>query len=90
MDEAQRIARTLVDERIVACVNIVPGVMSIYRWQGEICTADEWQLLLKVSGERIAALQARLPELHSYECPELICLRIDAGLPEYLQWICEQ
>lgn len=85
--EARKIADALVDEGLVACVNIIPGVESVYFWQGKRCRAKEWLLLMKTRKVRIDQLKARLPQLHSYVCPELIVLPITDGLPAYLDWL---
>jgi periplasmic divalent cation tolerance protein len=85
-DTAQRIADALVEERLAACVNLLPGVRSTYRWQGQVERAEEVLLLAKTTRERLPDLQARLVALHPYELPELIAVEA-AGLPAYLQWI---
>lgn len=85
--EARALANTLVDERLVACVNILPKATSIYRWNGKRCRATECVLLMKTTRTRIAALRRRLPQLHAYDCPELIVIPITAGLPAYLRWV---
>jgi periplasmic divalent cation tolerance protein len=84
---AERIARTLVDERLVACVNLLPGVTSVYRWQGEVETGEEVLMLAKTTGAGLAALTARIAALHPYDVPEVISLDITGGLPAYLEWI---
>ena len=81
-DTAQRIADALVDERLAACVNLLPGVRSTYRWQGQVERAEEVLLLVKTTRER-------LPDLHPYELPELLAVEA-AGLPAYLDWIARQ
>ncbi|MBS0381831.1 MAG: divalent-cation tolerance protein CutA [Proteobacteria bacterium] len=86
-ETATRIARALVEERLAACVNRVPGIASTYRWQGAVLEDAEVLLLIKTTRERFEALRARLIELHPYEVPELIALDIAAGNPAYLQWI---
>lgn len=86
-ETAARVARTLVEERLAACVNRVPGVASTYRWQGEVHDDAEVLLLVKTTRESFVALRDRLVELHPYEVPELIALAIDDGSPAYLQWI---
>jgi periplasmic divalent cation tolerance protein len=86
-DEAKRIARALVEERLAACATLIPGAHSIYNWQGAVEEADETIVLLKTTAERIDALEIRLKELHSYETPELLSLRVDAGSHAYLQWL---
>jgi periplasmic divalent cation tolerance protein len=86
-DEADRLARILVEERLVACVTLVPSVRSIYRWQGAVETAAETLLLLKTSSELVLALQTRLSALHSYETPEFLVLNVDLGSAGYLDWL---
>ncbi len=86
-EEAARLGRTLVDERLAACATVVPGVQSIYRWQGEVETAGETLLLLKTSPEQLAALEVRLHELHSYQTPEFLVLRVESGSHGYLDWL---
>ena len=81
------LARALVERRIVACVNIVPGVRSVYRWKGAIEDDTECVLLMKTRGDRYDALASALDELHSYDVPELIVLPIERGSAAYLGWI---
>jgi periplasmic divalent cation tolerance protein len=86
--EAKRIARAVVDARLAACVNILPGtVTSIYPWKGKVETAREKLLLIKTSRKRLAKLQAAVERLHSYDVPEFIALPITAGSHEYLAWL---
>src|SRR5882724_199949 len=84
---AEKIARTLVEERLAACVNIVPGIRSIYRWQGSVADDAEWLLVAKTARSRFAALEARVRALHSYEVPEVIALEIVEGSAPYLEWL---
>ncbi len=84
---AARIAAALVEERLAACVNRLPGVASTYRWQGRIEQADEVLLLIKTTAERLPALRQRLPQLHPHELPELIVVEAAGGLPAYLDWV---
>jgi periplasmic divalent cation tolerance protein len=86
-DEALTIARTLVEEKLAACVQIVPRIRSIYRWKGEICDEEEHLLIMKTRSQLFAVLQDRIRELHSYEVPEIVSFPIPAGLPEYLNWV---
>ena len=86
-DTAQRLARTLVEERLAACVSLLPGAVSTYRWQGQVEQATEVQLLAKTSADRRDALMARLAELHPYELPEILAVETAAGLPAYLDWV---
>ncbi len=86
-ESATRIAEGLVGERLAACVNLVPGLTSIYRWQGTIQRDQEVLLLIKTTAERLPALTATLRGLHPYEVPEIIALPIAEGLPDYLNWV---
>jgi periplasmic divalent cation tolerance protein len=86
--EAKRIARAVVEARLAACVNILPGtVTSIYRWKGKVETARERLLYIKTSRKRLARLQAAVERLHSYDVPEFIALPIVAGSRDYLAWL---
>jgi periplasmic divalent cation tolerance protein len=86
--EAQRIARAVVEGRLAACVNILPGVVtSIYRWEGKVESAPERLLLIKTSRKRLAKLQAAVEKLHSYDVPEFIAVPIAEGSSAYLSWI---
>lgn len=86
-DSAGRVAQALVEARLAACVGLVPGVQSVYRWQGQVERAQEVQLTIKTTRARFDALQARLLELHPYRVPELIALDAVGGLPAYLRWV---
>ncbi len=88
-DQALAIARALVAERLAACVNLVAGVRSIYRWREAIEDDREWLLLIKTTAARFAALERRVRELHSYETPEVVALPIAEGSPPYLKWLTE-
>ncbi|MGF0948721.1 divalent-cation tolerance protein CutA, partial [Klebsiella pneumoniae] len=77
----------LVAERLAACVNLLPGLRSVYRWQRKVEAAAEVLLLVKTSAEAYPALQERLRQLHPYELPELLAVEAASGLPEYLQWL---
>ncbi len=79
--------RTLVEERLAACATIISGAQSIYRWQGQIDSSAETILLLKTESDRLAALDSRLHELHSYQTPELLVLTVDSGSHDYLAWL---
>jgi len=85
--EAERIGRTLVEERLAACVNILSGMTSIYRWQGEVETAEETVLIAKTQGHLFDRLSARVKELHSYSVPCIVELPIGRGNPDYLDWL---
>jgi periplasmic divalent cation tolerance protein len=86
--EAKRVARAVVQARLAACVNILPGALtSIYRWKGNVETTRERLLLIKTSRKRLAKLQAEVERLHSYEVPEFIALPVVAGSRAYLAWL---
>ena len=86
-EEAARLGGALVEERLAACATLIPGAHSIYRWQGKIESATETLLLLKTGPDQLAALEARLHELHSYEVPEFLVLDVDAASQPYLDWL---
>jgi periplasmic divalent cation tolerance protein len=86
-DEARKIAQALVERRLAACVNIVPQIESVYRWQGKIETASEWLLVIKTEAGVFERLRDAIHELHSYELPECLLLEVDASSQEYLEWI---
>jgi periplasmic divalent cation tolerance protein len=87
IETARRIARQLVTENFAACANIVAAVESIYRWQDKIENANETLVFFKTTAARYAAFQDKLKSLHPYDVPEIICLGIADGLPEYLRWV---
>ncbi len=86
-EEAARLARTLVEERLAACGNVLPGLRSIYRWEGKVRDEGEALLLLKTTRERFAALRDRILALHPYEVPEVLALPVEAGAERYLSWV---
>ena len=86
-ETGERIARALVEERLAACVNRVPGVSSTYRWEGKVEQASEELLLIKTTASRLAKVTVRIKALHAYEMPEVIAIPITAGSTEYLDWI---
>ena len=85
--EAETIARRLVEERLAACVNVVTGVRSFYRWKGKIEDSSEWLLVIKSSRGRFEELRAALEKLHSYDVPEVIALPVVEGTKNYLNWM---
>lgn len=89
-EAAERLASALVEEQLAACVNVLPGIQSVYRWQGALERSAETLLLAKTTAERYPALQTRLQEMHPYDLPEIIALPVDRGLPGYLAWVSEQ
>src|SRR5690349_13367442 len=86
-DKAAEIARVLVEERLIACANVLPPVRSFYRWQGKVHDEAEVLALLKTAAEGLERLQQRLRELHPYEVPEMLALRVESGWPPYLEWL---
>ena len=86
-EEGRAIARALVEKRLAACVNLVPGVESVYQWQGKIETAAEWLLVIKTTAGAVGSLRDAIQEMHSYDVPEFISLAIDDGSNTYLEWI---
>jgi periplasmic divalent cation tolerance protein len=86
-EEAERIARRLVDLRLAGCVNVLAGVRSFYRWKDAIEDSGEWLLIVKTSRACLAKLRAELEQLHSYEVPEVVALPIVDGAPNYLNWL---
>lgn len=89
VDEGRRIGRSLVEEGLAACTNIVEGIRSIYLWKGEVCDDEEVLLIIKSKASLFERLKRRVKELHSYEVPEIIAFPITSGSPDYLRWIDE-
>jgi periplasmic divalent cation tolerance protein len=88
-ESGERIGRALVQERLAACVNLLPGMVSTFRWEGEVKQESELLLLIKTVGARVEASTQRIKALHPYEVPEIIALPIADGDPEYLKWLTE-
>jgi len=86
-DEALRIARSVVEERLAASANVVPGLRSFYRWKGEVQQASEWLVIVKTRRQRALELTRRIEALHSYEVPGILVLPVEGGLAAYLEWI---
>ena len=88
-EKAAELGRAVVEERLAACANLVPGVRSIYRWEGKVCDDAEVLLVLKTRRELFERLEARVKALHPYSVPEIIGLPIEAGHAPYLKWIAD-
>jgi periplasmic divalent cation tolerance protein len=86
-DAGEAIARVLVDERLAACVNVLAPMASVYRWQGAVESDTERQLIIKTTSDQAAAIHARLRELHSYDLPEFLVLKVADGGAAYLEWV---
>jgi len=80
-------ARTLVDERLAACVNVLPAMTSVYRWKGQVEQDREQQIVIKTTADQLSALEARVRELHAYEVPEFVVITADEGSAAYLAWV---
>jgi periplasmic divalent cation tolerance protein len=88
-EDAERIARALVERRLAACVNVVPGLVSVYRWKGAVERDEERLLVIKTRAEAVDAMRDAILSLHPYELPELVVLRVEAGHAAYLDWIAQ-
>lgn len=86
-EDAARVVRTLVEERLIACGNLLPGARSLYRWRGQVMDEREVVVLMKSRKQDWAALMSRLHELHPYETPECVAVRVAAGAPRYMAWL---
>lgn len=86
-EKARAAARVLVEEKLIACANLLPGVESIYRWKGAVETSAEVLVFFKTTIARYQAFETRLLQLHPYEVPEIVTLRAADGLPRYLRWV---
>lgn len=88
-ETARKIVRELVEARLAACGNIVPQIESIYRWQGKLESAGETLVFFKLPVERYPEFEAKLRSLHPYDVSEIICVKVEAGSPDYLRWVAE-
>jgi periplasmic divalent cation tolerance protein len=89
-DEALKIARHMVEERLAACANILPGITSVYWWEGKVQEEGEVSLILKTRRDLVDPLVARVKELHSYTCPCVVALPLSGGNPAFLDWIVKE
>jgi periplasmic divalent cation tolerance protein len=87
--DGEALARTLVTERLAACVNLLPEMQSLYQWKGELTADRERQLIIKTTENRLEALRTRLHQLHPYDLPEFLVVAVTDGSPEYLQWLAQ-
>ncbi len=87
VEAAQRIAHALVEQKLAACVNLIPNLTSVYHWQGATETASEVLLLIKTTSEHIQAIESALRQFHAYEVPEFLVLPIESGSQPYLDWL---
>ncbi len=86
-EEAVMIGKTLVAEKLVACVNIIDNMTSIYRWQGKICESNETVIICKTSSKLIESVSKKVNSIHSYDCPCIAAIPISGGNPEFLRWV---
>ena len=87
LDEAKKIAHTLVKNKLAACVNIIPNITSVYEWKGEICEDGEYLISIKTRKDKFDAVKESILQNHSYELPAILMLPIEAGLENYLKWM---
>ncbi len=90
MEEARRIGKTLVEERLVACANVIDGVHSFYWWEGKVQEDNEVVLIAKTRADLVPDVVARVKAVHSYECPCVLALPVDDGNPQFLDWIAQE
>lgn len=89
-DEALRLARAAIDQRLAACANVLPPITSVYRWEGAVQEEDEVAVIFKTTAERFDALVSVLKALHSYTCPCIVALPVGGGNPDFLAWIAQE
>lgn len=86
-EEARMIGRRVVEKKLAACVTVVPNVISVFEWDGNVCEEHEWLLVMKSNADAYEALEAEVKTLHSYEVPEILALSVEKGSSEYLAWV---
>ena len=86
-EEARKLARHLVETRVAACVNVIPGAYSVFHWEGKLEEASEWMLIVKTTRARLEALKSELRKMHSYAVPEVVAVPIVDGSEDYLEWL---
>ena len=86
-EEAGRISEALVEEKLAACVNMIPGITSVFSWKGDICREQEILLMVKSVSSKQTALEGRIKTLHSYSTPEILTVSVNAGSRDYLEWV---
>ena len=86
---ARKVVNEIIDLRLAACGNILSPIHSIYRWKGKLESSEETLVIFKLEAKRYAAFEAKLRSLHPYEVPEIISIKVESGLPDYLQWVAE-
>jgi periplasmic divalent cation tolerance protein len=89
-ETGERLGRALVEERLAACASVVPGVVSVFRWQGEVQREEEALVIVKTVAEQVEAVRARVVALHPYDVPEVLVLPVDEGHEPYLRWVREE
>ncbi len=89
-EEARRIGAKLLEDRLIACANILDGLTSIYRWEGEVCASQEALLLAKTTEEKIPLVVDSIRAMHSYELPCIVAFPITSGLPEFMKWVADE
>jgi periplasmic divalent cation tolerance protein len=89
-EEARKIGKGMVNAKLAACANVIPGIQSIYRWEGKVVKTQEVLLILKSTKPRYRALEKAIKAMHTYETPEIIALPVKEGLDRYIEWVCSE
>ena len=90
IEDAKEIAKHLVENKLIACCNIIPSITSVYNWENELCCDEEYLMIMKTKTSLFKKVEKEIKKMHKYETPEIICLPITAGSKEYLSWVSEQ